>query len=208
LNPRVGWILMEVPALIVMLIFFLASDRRADVVSIVFMLVWAVHYVHRALVYPFRKKAGRAMPLGLALCGVAFNAFNGSFNGGWLFHLGPTYPENWLASPQFLAGLAVFGAGFAINVSSDNALIRLRQHSDRYAIPQGGFFRWVSCPNYLGEVIEWFGWAILTWSWAGLSFAVWAAANLLPRAIAHHRYYRDHLEGYPGSRKAIVPFVY
>jgi len=208
LNPRFGWILMETPALIVMLVFYLASDRRADMVSNVFMLIWALHYVHRAWIYPFRKKAGRAMPLGLALCGVAFNVFNGSFNGGWLFHLGPAYPETWLGSPQFLVGLAVFGAGFAINVSADTELIRLRQRSDRYVIPQGGLFRWISCPNYLGEVVEWFGWAILTWSWAGLSFAVWTAANLVPRAITHHRYYRKHLEGYPGARKAIVPFVY
>ena len=60
----------------------------------------------------------------------------------------------------------------------------------------------------LGEILEWVGWAILTWSWVGLSFAVWTAANLAPRAIAHHRYYRQKIDGYPQGRKALLPYVY
>lgn len=207
LNPRVGWILMETPALLVLPALFFVSDRTRDPILGVFVLLWVLHYLHRAWVYPFRKKAGRAMPLGLALCGVGFNGFNGAFNGGWLFHLGPVYPQSWLTSPQFLVGVAIFLAGFAINVTADTTLIRLRQDGDGYVIPRGGLFRWISCPNYLGEILEWCGWAILTWSVAGLSFAVWTAANLVPRAIAHHRYYRKNLEGYPASRRAIVPFI-
>jgi len=32
-------------------------------------------------------------------------------------------------------------------------------------------FRWVSCPSYLGEITEWVGWAIMTFSIPGLVFA-------------------------------------
>ena len=39
-----------------------------------------------------------------------------------------------------------------------------------YHIPQGLFHKSVSSPNYLGEIIEWLGWAILTWSISGLVF--------------------------------------
>lgn len=158
--------------------------------------------------WPFRKKTGRPMPLALALCAAGFNVVNGSFNGGWLFHLGPAYPANWLTRPEFLIGLAVFLAGFAINLHADTVLIRLRRRDAVYRTPEGGMFRWISCPNYLGEIVEWSGWAILTWSWAGLSFAVWTAANLAPRAISHHRFYRDEIDAYPRERKALVPFVY
>jgi protein-S-isoprenylcysteine O-methyltransferase Ste14 len=203
-----GWILMETPAVLVLPAWFALSERGGDRVAQVFVLLWLVHYVHRAWIYPLRKKAGRPMPLGLALCAVAFNAVNGSFNGYWLFHLAPVYPADWLSGPKFLVGVAVFGAGLAINVHSDSLLIRLREGGETYRTPMGGAFRFVSCPNYLGEILEWCGWAILTWSWAGLSFAVWTLANLAPRAIAHHRYYREKLEDYPRSRKAIVPFVY
>ena len=208
LDARVAWILMETPAVLVLPAWFLASDRTSDRAAQVFVLIWALHYVHRAWIYPFRKKTGRPMPLALALCAAGFNVFNGSFNGGWLFHLGPAYPANWLTRPEFLIGLAVFLAGFAINLHADTVLIRLRRRGAAYRTPEGGMFRWISCPNYLGEIVEWSGWAILTWSWAGLSFAVWTAANLAPRAISHHRFYRDEIDAYPRERKALVPFVY
>jgi protein-S-isoprenylcysteine O-methyltransferase Ste14 len=66
-------------------------------------------------------------------------------------------------------------------------------------------YRWISCPNYLGEIVEWSGWALATWSLPGLAFAVWTAANLAPRAHSHHLWYREHFEDYPPQRKALLP---
>ena len=68
-----------------------------------------------------------------------------------------------------------------------------------------GMFRVIRHPNYLGEIIEWIGWAIATWSLAGLAFAVWTAANLVPRARSHHQWYRESFADYPPDRKALVP---
>jgi protein-S-isoprenylcysteine O-methyltransferase Ste14 len=68
-------------------------------------------------------------------------------------------------------------------------------------------YRWVSCPNYLGEIVQWFGWALLTWSPAGLAFAVYTTANLLPRGIDHHAWYRQRFAEYPDTRRAVIPFV-
>ena len=65
----------------------------------------------------------------------------------------------------------------------------------------------MSCPNYLGEILEWTGWAIASWSLAGAAFAVYTAANLAPRAFAHHAWYRQQFQDYPARRKALVPFV-
>ncbi len=76
-----------------------------------------------------------------------------------------------------------------------------------YRIPRGFLFEKISCPNYLGEVVEWTGWALAAWSLPGLSFAVWTAANLLPRALTHHRRYRKTFPDYPADRKAIVPGI-
>ncbi|CAA0836315.1 Steroid 5-alpha-reductase DET2 [Striga hermonthica] len=68
---------------------------------------------------------------------------------------------------------------------------------------------WVSCPNYLGEIVEWLGWAVMTWSWAGLGFFVYTCANLVPRAEQNHRWYLEKFgEDYPSNRKAVIPFVY
>ena len=208
LSARVGWIVMEAPAALVMPIWFLTGNRLDDPVSWVFLALWSLHYVHRAFVYPFRKQGGRPMPLFLAACAMAFNVFNGSFNGAWLFHMSPLYEQSWFTTPQFVLGVALFLFGFWMNVSADYALLKLRAQGDRYQIPQGGMFRYVSCPNYLGEIVEWFGWALLTWSVAGLSFAVWTAANLAPRALTHHRFYRKEVEGYPQERRALLPFLF
>ncbi len=100
----------------------------------------------------------------------------------------------------------IFVAGFVINRGADAALRRLRQPGDGgYRVPRGGLYRWISCPNYLGEILVWCGWALATWSLPGLAFALFTAANLAPRARAHHRWYREHFPDYPAERKALVP---
>ena len=95
-----------------------------------------------------------------------------------------------------------------INIKSDDILFALRDDgSTGYKIPRGGLFEKVSCPNYLGEIIEWTGWAIATWSLAGATFAIWTVCNLAPRALAHHKWYKEEFEEYPEDRKALVPFL-
>jgi protein-S-isoprenylcysteine O-methyltransferase Ste14 len=86
-------------------------------------------------------------------------------------------------------------------------LARLRNAGEGYQIPHGLGYRWVSCPNYLGEIIQWIGWAVATWSLAGWIFAIWTMANLVPRAIAHHRWYRATFAGYPPGRRALIPYL-
>ena len=72
-----------------------------------------------------------------------------------------------------------------INQRAARVLIGLRKPGDSHSsIPRGGMYRFVSCPNYFGEILEWAGWAVMTWSLAGLAFAVFTVANLLPRALA------------------------
>ncbi|MGB2854987.1 MAG: 3-oxo-5-alpha-steroid 4-dehydrogenase, partial [Dehalococcoidia bacterium] len=92
---------------------------------------------------------------------------------------------------------------------SDGILRRLRTPGETgYKIPRGGLFERVSCANYFGEIIEWCGWAIATWSLPGLAFAVWTAANLVPRARAHHKWYPSQFPDYPQQRRALIPFVF
>ena len=140
-------------------------------------------------------------------------------NARFISHIGQ-YGLDWLRDPRFLAGLAIFLAGLVLNIHSDNIPLRLRKRAGAgsgpgncgrvaacYAIPRGGAFRWVSCPNYLGELLEWGGWALATWSLGGLAFFVYTAANLVPRARSNHRWYRERFEDYPARRKAMIPGV-
>jgi hypothetical protein len=37
---------------------------------------------------------------------------------------------------------------------------------------------------------------------------VWTAANLVPRAVANHRWYREKFSEYPARRKALIPLLF
>jgi protein-S-isoprenylcysteine O-methyltransferase Ste14 len=206
-NARIGWLIMESPAPLVFAGVYLAGARRAEVVPLLFLVMWQTHYLYRSFVYPFLTRAGARMPVTVMLMAIAFNVLNAFINARWVSELGG-YPTEWLADPRILLGVALFAGGLALNASADRTLRGLRAPGESgYRIPDGGAYRWVSCPNYLGEIVEWIGWALATWSLAGAAFALYTMANLAPRAIAHHRWYREQFTDYPPQRRALIPYV-
>lgn len=203
---RVGWVVMEAPASLAFLGFYLLGSHRAGLVPLLFLLLWQVHYVQRAFIYPLLMRSGSRMPAVVMLLAILFNLLNAWVNARWISQYGD-YPRSWLADPRFWLGVVLFAAGYALNVGSDRTLRGLRRSGTGYSVPRGGAFRFVSSPNYLGEIVEWFGWAVATWSLAGLAFALYTTANLAPRAVANHRWYRETFPGYPEDRRALVPFL-
>jgi protein-S-isoprenylcysteine O-methyltransferase Ste14 len=209
LPARWGWIIMESPSLIAMVVLFAIGDQRRSPVAIVLLFLWVAHYFHRSFVYPFRLHSSRpSMALPIILMAVAFNVGNGYLNGRYLFFLGPGLQTSWFADPRFIIGFLLFVGGYTLNQHSDKVLIGLRRPGESgYKIPWGGGYRFVSCPNYLGEMIEWAGWALMCWNLGALAFLVWTVANLAPRAFRTHRWYRQQFSDYPRERKALIPFV-
>ena len=208
-SARVGWLLMESPSVVIPLGLFVYVRGWESTAITVFFLLWQAHYFHRAWVYPFRlARTSSPMPVALACFGGLFNTINCSLHGAWLIALHDSVALDW-AAPHFLAGIVLFIFGMCVNIDACTRLIRLKKAKpDGYSVPRGGLFRWISCPNYLGEIIEWFGWALLTWSLPGLTFAVWTIANLGPRARAHHSWYREQFADYPPKRKALLPRLF
>ncbi len=210
INDRLGWVLMESVAPLMFFACFLVGPVNTSAAALVFLGMWELHYLHRAFIFPFsmRNGAGRMALVVIAL-GLLFNFLNTYLNGRYVFTFSGGYPAEWLAGPKFIVGAIVFAAGFAINRHSDWTLRNLRRPGESsYRIPHGGLFRWVSCPNYTGEILIWTGWAIATWSLAGLVFATWTAANLVPRARSHQIWYRQRFPDYPVERKALVPLLW
>jgi len=205
-----GWLLMESAAPLTFLLMFLIGRQPHSPAAWVFLGLWEAHYIHRAFIYPFqRRDRGKQMPIGIVAMAFFFNVVNGYLNGRYLFELGPEYSTAWLLTGRFITGSVFYLLGFAMNRQSDMILQGLRKPEETdYKIPYAGLFRWVSCPNYLGEIIEWMGWAVATWSLPGLAFAVWTAANLVPRARSHHRWYQSEFAGYPSDRRALIPRVW
>jgi 3-oxo-5-alpha-steroid 4-dehydrogenase 1 len=210
LNNRLGWILMEIVSPMALLYWMLSGNPAASPALYVLAGLWVLHYFNRSIIFPLRlHTTGKRIPLAIVLSAVFFNSVNGFFNGYWWGRLAAPYPDDWLRDPRFIAGALLFVAGVFINHRSDALLIALRRPGETgYRIPQGWLFRWISCPNHFGEIIEWCGFALMAWNLPALSFAVWTAANLLPRAVAHHRWYRTHFADYPPERKAVIPGLF
>lgn len=207
ISNRWGWVLMEATVLI-------AFAARLDPVHVaspagIMILLFFIHYLHRSLVYPFMiRTRGKRMPVVIMLSAILFNTVNGSLLGLW-FARWAHYPPDWFGSPQFVTGALLFIAGMAINWQSDYTLIHLRRKGETgYTIPQTGLFKYVSSPNLFGEIVEWGGYALLTWSLPALAFFIWTCANLIPRVLSNHRWYRQHFPDYPPDRKRLFPFIW
>ncbi len=210
INTSLGWAVMESPAPIVFALCFAIGNRKTGAISFLFLVMWLAHYLYRTCVYPYqRRRRKKQMPVIIMLMAFVFNMINGYLNGRYLFTFAPDYTSYWIRDMRFLGGLGLFMVGFAINLHSDNVLRRLRQEGKKdYEIPYRGLFKYISCANYFGEIIEWLGWAVATWSWPGLAFFLFTVANLFPRAHQHQKWYRKEFPDYPKKRKAIIPFVY
>ncbi len=204
---QLGWFLMELVSLVVFAGLFLGGPNVKTAPMWVFFALWTAHYINRSLIFPWRTHTrGKSMPVAIAGSAAAFNVVNAGLNGLYLGWIGAVYPERWLTDPRFIVGLVAFAAGAAINLWSDNKLIALRSGGKTgYSIPRGGLFEFVSCPNHLGEIIQWAGFALMCWNLPALSFAVWTAANLIPRTLSHHAWYRRTFPDYPAARRAVIP---
>lgn len=209
INNRIAWFLMEVPSLALVLYFSLRKGDFGNTLRLTAVLLWVAHYFHRAIIFPIRiHTKGKKMPVVIMLFAILFNLVNGSMNGYWIGNFVPEFQLQDISLVRFIAGVSIFISGFVINQVHDRILIRLRKTSTNgYKIPYGGLFKYISCPNFFGEIIEWLGFAILCWSLPALAFLIWTMVNLIPRALDHHKWYRSHFTDYPQDRKAILPKI-
>ena len=207
IKSKWAWMIMEFPSPALMLMFFITSDKK-NFAMLFFLSLWLLHYLYRTFIYPFRQSGKeKDYPLVVASMAFVFNCLNGFVNGYGIFHL-YNYNISYLISWQFILGSALFITGFIINKISDEKLRKLRKDSpEEYVVPRGWLFDYITCPHYFGEILEWAGWAIVTWALPGLAFFIFTFANLFPRAIDTNKWYKSHFRDFPGKRKAVIPFL-
>lgn len=206
---RLGWIVMETPAVLWFAWVYMQGEHRFETVPLLLFCMWQFHYVQRTYVFPFRmRNEGKTMPVLVCVLAAVFQLVNAYVNARWISHYGH-YDGSWLTDPRLLVGAALFLGGWLVNFKADTMLFALRKPGEtgKYVIPRGWLYEYISCPNYFGEILEWCGWALATWSLPGVAFAMYTAANIGPRALANHRWYRSKFEDYPPQRKALIPFV-
>lgn len=209
-SARTGWFLMELPALLVIALCMMLAGREVSFLSFLLLCLWEIHYLYRTCLFPLLiRDSGKQFPVLLIAFAGIFNSLNGYANGMSLASAPPLSSPGLLGSLRLGIGIAMFAAGFVTHVWADRDLRALRRSGNTgYRIPRGGLFELVASPNYFGEIAQWTGWALATWSLPGLAFALFTAANLVPRARAHRQWYIETFPEYPRQRKRVIPFVY
>ena len=227
INPRLSWFIFECPNL--MWSWYWCCYRYDDSILLreyssgeilkspnaLLLCMFTLHYVNRAIIYPLRMStSSQHVPLVVMLSAIMFTALNGYIQ---CFHLG--HIENLRNNIQTLLGICIFFVGMGINIHSDGVLRELRSENNngkaetvsnhRYYIPRDPLFTYISCPNFTGEIVEWFGYAVASsFSLPSVAFFCYTASNLIPRGIAHHEWYRSKFDDYPIERKwAVIPFI-
>ena len=218
LNPKFGWWLMEIPATVVFLWFFINGDHPTQLVPLILAAVWCIHYGNRGWFFPLSIRVApnrkSTFSITIVLSGMFVTAIHGYLNATWFSKFGGHLTREWLSDPRFWIGLVVYYSGFALILHSEWVVRNLRDpkkiaagKEQDYKIPYGGGFRFVSSPTYLGELMAWTGFAIMTWGLPGVVILLISAGNLIPRAIATKRWYAEKFPDYPTDRKAIFPYV-
>ncbi len=223
MNNKVGWLLMECPVFFVVLYEYFKSIPMYGGVTMnapywVFFLIFELHYFQRSFIFPFLLKGKSKMPFAIMIMSVVWNLINGYIQGYFLFHIAPNdptyshiYTSAWLTDPRFIIGTLIFFTGWAINMHSDHVIRHLREPGDtNHYLPKKGLYKYVTSANYLGEITEWLGFAILTWSLAGLLFFWFSCCNLVPRANSiYHKYKEEFPDEFDRKKlKRIIPFIY
>lgn len=209
---KVAWVVMEAPVFLVMFYLWSRSGCGFALPAYLFFLLFQLHYAQRSFVFPLLLRGKSRMPLSIVGMGVLFNVLNGCMQAGGLFYFPPeAYAEGWnyLSHTWVWVGIALFFVGMVINLHSDHVIRHLRQPGDTaHYLPSGGMYRYVTSANYFGELLEWTGFALAAQTAAAWVFVLWTAANLVPRAAAIHRRYREEFGEAVGNRKRILPFIY
>lgn len=217
LNPKLGWWLMEIPATVSFLFFFLTSDSANWQITTLFLgALWMVHYGNRGWFFPLSIRVAKGTKSSFSLMvmgmGMFVTAIHAYLNATWFTSLGKHLTPEWLSDPRFIIGLCIYAVGLFLILTSEYVVRNLRSANPspdepRYKIPQGFGYNFVSSPQYLGELTAWAGFAILTWGLPGVMIFLISFGNLTPRAFATHKWYKEKFADYPKNRKALIPFV-
>lgn len=213
IGNKAAWVMMEAPAFVAMLVLWVDAGMPTGLPQVLLLSLFLFHYFQRSFVFPLLMTGKSRMPIAIMLMGVTFNVINGVMQGGGLYWFPqPEYAEgaSYLLRWNVPVGVAVFFAGLAVNWHSDHVIRHLRKPGDtRHYLPSKGMYRYVTSANYMGELIEWTGFAIAAASPAAWVFVWWTAANLVPRAHAIHKKYRQEFGNEAvGNRKRIIPYFY
>jgi hypothetical protein len=115
-----------------------------------------------------------------------------------------------ISNPIFMLGVLVFAFGELLNGYHHWLLARLRPPGVRtYGVPRGGLFGWVASPHYLGEILSFVGYAMMSDLLPVWGNALVVSAYLASRANTTLKWYQREMPlRIPSGWRRLLPFAY
>jgi 3-oxo-5-alpha-steroid 4-dehydrogenase 1 len=211
-NSRVGWFVAYLVPLLVYVGLHLQAGSPRSPYHWALLAGMVFHFGKRCLESLFLHKYSK--PTGATAYLLIIWAYSTMvLAAGWFQTHAVSAAEGWAPElrPALIAGAGIFLVGQAINFYHHLLLARLRPAGavgQGYRVPQGGLFRWVACPHYLGEIISWVGYAVMAGlppSWGNAAVVV---VYLGARSRSTLRWYQQNLPDWPADRRALVPRLF
>lgn len=213
---HISWIIQECPCVFITLFYLIKYQSKISILQIAVIFPFLVHYIHRSFIFPFIIHSSKNYPLEITLMALSFCIFNSIIINRSIIIFSEYDSNDYLT---IFIGIMFTFNGMFINVYHDYSMSYQRAYQNRkskgthYIIPRGFLFEFISCPNYFGELIEWFGFTILSGTFSGFVFFICSFANLFPRAIQYHKWYQTKFKEEFATniklkrRKAIIPLI-
>ena len=176
-------------------------------------VMFTAHFAKRELETLFVHRFGNdTMPLSNIFKNSGYYWLFALWNAYMTLH--PLYTVPACASQRY-AGMAIFAVSELLNLKAHLDLRNLRPAGTRIRrVPQGILFKYISCPNYLFEILSWVGFTLASQSVAAAVFTCVGAAQMTAWAVQKHKRYRKEFDGqegrelYPQGRKVLIPFLF
>ncbi|CAB3400353.1 unnamed protein product [Caenorhabditis bovis] len=207
ISPNVAWVLQGLPSVLVPLYYCFESDTD---LGLIFNVIFVYHYLKRIFSYAAQLNSGHYVPIPVFLISTYFSYYNSMLQASYNAMFQPNMEmlpfSRWFT---LVGGVCLVVVGHLITMNAECYLLDLRKRDNTaYYIPRSALFETISCPNYLGEIIEWTGYAIATQSVPAAAFAIFTIFLLVPRAYTHHDFYVTKFRSYPKDRKALIPYIF
>jgi 3-oxo-5-alpha-steroid 4-dehydrogenase len=204
-NSRAGLALAYATPVFVYIVLWVEGGSPRTLYHLAVFGAFLFHFLRRIFEVSFVNSYSRPTPL-RALMIIAF--LYGGVAASCAFFQVRTFGQP-TSQPIFTLGILIFALGEVLNGYHHWLLARLRPLGVRiYVVPRHGLFGWVACPHYLGEILSFVGYAMMSDLLPVWGNALVTSAYLSARANSTLNWYRLEMPlQIPSGWRRLIPFV-
>ena len=205
-NSRAGLTLAYATPICVYIVLWIEGGAPQTPYHLIVLAAFLFHFIRRILEILFVNSYSRPTLL-CALVTIAF-LYGGAATSCAFFQV------HTLGQPTsnsiFMLGVLVFAVGELLNGYHHRLLARLRAPGVRtYGVPRGGLFGWVASPHYLGEILSFVGYAMMSDLLPVWGNALVVSGYLALRANTTLKWYQREMPlRIPLGWRRLVPLAY